>query len=371
MKKSDTKGKGNAPPKKTPKTSAGHRQRLRERFLKSGLSGFHDYEVIELLLTLGTPRRDCKQSAKDAVKEFKNFPGVIEASTEELCKIKGIGPKNLIGLRLIKAVADRYLQLRLIDKDPIRNTNDLFDYLFHNLKDRSRESFSVVYLDAKNKVITSETLFQGTLTASSVYPREVVRSAIAKNAASLIFCHNHTSGDPEPSAADHAITRQLIFSCQMIGISVHDHIVIGENYNYYSFAKNRLIEKYTDEFSKITIAKSVNEDAARTNIIDNAKVNIEDKKSKTKQSNKKVGQDMNEKPECFGNLETVFPMKDDGLRMSPESCMQCPDKTECLRTAIVGPDGNGLKEERLDRAYDAGNVGFFERWSRKKKLNRK
>ena len=180
-----------------PHKGKGHRQRLKERFLASGLSGFADYEVIELLLTLATPRKDCKDAAKAALKRFQTFQNVFESSTQELCEVKGIGPKNVFGIKLIHAVANRYLEKKLTSKDPVTNSKELFDYLNHSIRDKSRECFYVVFLDAKNKVITTRMLFQGTLTSSSVYPREVVLAALNHNAAALIFAHNHPSGDPE------------------------------------------------------------------------------------------------------------------------------------------------------------------------------
>jgi DNA repair protein RadC len=225
----------------------GHRQRLRDRFLFSGLSGFHDYEVIELLLTLATPRKDCKDAAKAALKRFKTLQGVLEASPKELCDVPGIGPKNSLGIKLIKAVADRHLAKRLIHKDPIHNSKALFDYLYHTIRDRDRESFMVIYLDAKNRVQWTETLFEGTLTASSVYPREVVRSALDHRAAALIFAHNHPSGDPHPSDADVSLTRQLVFACRVMGIGVHEHLVIGDN-RYFSFADHGYIAGMNREF---------------------------------------------------------------------------------------------------------------------------
>jgi DNA repair protein RadC len=171
----------------------GHRERLREKFLHSGLSGFHDYEVIELLLTLATPRKDCKDAAKSVLKRFKTLQGVLEASAKELCEVDGIGPKNLFGVKLITAVADRYLEKRLLEKDNVSNSKELFDYLYYSMRDKNRECFKVIYLDAKNRVIETETLFKGTLTASSVYPREVVAAAMNHHAAALIFAHNHPS----------------------------------------------------------------------------------------------------------------------------------------------------------------------------------
>ncbi len=225
----------------------GHRERLREKFLSSGLSGFHDYEVIELLLTLATPRKDCKDAAKASLKRFKTLQGVFEASSTALCEVPGIGPKNLLGIKLIKAVANRYLEKRLIHKDPLNNSRELFDYLYHSIREKSRECFNVLFLDAKNRVVASETLFEGTLTASSVYPREVILAALNHHAAALIFAHNHPSGDPKPSTEDISITRQLIFACRVIGITVHEHLIIGDN-RYFSFADQGYIARMNREF---------------------------------------------------------------------------------------------------------------------------
>jgi DNA repair protein RadC len=224
----------------------GHRHRLREKFLSAGLAGFHDYEVIELLLTLGTPRKDCKDAAKAALSRLKTLQGVLEAGVQELCRVPGIGPKNMIGIRLVRAVAERYLEKRLVLKDPIHNSRELFDYLYHGMRDKGRECFKVIYLDAKNRVIDAATLFEGTLTASAVYPREVVAAAIENRAAALIFAHNHPSGDPDPSSEDVAITRQLVFACQVMGITVHEHIVIGDG-RYFSFADQGYIGRMTRE----------------------------------------------------------------------------------------------------------------------------
>ena len=230
---------------------AGHRQRLRERFLAGGLEGFHDYEVIELLLTLATPRKDCKNSAKAVLKRFKTLQGVFEASPRELCQISGIGPKNLFGIKLIKAVADRYLEKKLIHKDAINDSRTLFDYLHHHIGDKRRESFKVIFLNAKNQVIAADTISEGTLTASSVYPREVILAALSHDAAALIFAHNHPSGDPKPSSEDLAVTRQLVFAGKVMGMVVHEHIIIGDNH-YFSFADQGYIERMNREFEKLT-----------------------------------------------------------------------------------------------------------------------
>ncbi|MDX9819018.1 MAG: DNA repair protein RadC [Desulfococcus multivorans] len=227
----------------------GLRRRLRERFLNSGLSGFHDYEVIELLLTLATPRRDCKEIAKAALKRFKTLQGVLEASPGELCEIDGLGPVNIFGIRLIKEVADRFLKERMLGKDPIRNAREVFDYLYYNMKDKHRERFKVIYLDVRNQILAAETLFEGTLTSGAVYPREVVQQALTHRAAALIFAHNHPSGDPKPSPEDVAITRQLLFACKVVGITVHEHLVIGDN-RYFSFADEGYIADMNREFER-------------------------------------------------------------------------------------------------------------------------
>ena len=222
-------------PKKAANKSAGHRQRLRDRFLKSGLDGFADYEVIELLLTLGTPRKDRKDAAKAALNRFKTLPGVLDATPADLGQVPGIGPINLFGLKLVPAVSRRYLQQRLEGKTPLTNSRELFDYLNHTIRDKKRECFVAIYLDAKNRVIADEVLFTGTLTASAVYPREVVGAALAHTAAAVIFAHNHPSGDPAPSPDDMAITRKLVQACSLMGITVHEHLIIGTE-GYFSFA---------------------------------------------------------------------------------------------------------------------------------------
>jgi DNA repair protein RadC len=232
---------------------AGHRGRLRERFLTGGLEGFLDYEVVELLLTLATPRKDCKEAAKRAMVRFKTLPGVLEADPGELQEVPGIGPKNLLGLKLIKAVADRFLAKKVVGREVICNSAELFAYLNSTIRDKSRECFVAVFLDTKNRVIAMETLFEGTLTASSVYPREVVRAALQHHAAALIFAHNHPSGEPRPSAEDRAITRQLVFAGRIMGISVHEHLIIGDS-RYFSFADQGYIARMNAEFDGGAIA---------------------------------------------------------------------------------------------------------------------
>jgi DNA repair protein RadC len=236
--------------RKTRHKGEGHRARLREKFLTSGLDGFLDYEVIELLLTLATPRKDCKDEAKAALKRFKTLQGVIEAPAEQLQEIKGIGPRNIFGIKFVHAVAGRYLKKRLVKKDAIRSSTELFDYLYLTLRDKKREIFQVVFLDAQNRIITIETLSEGTLTASSVYSREVVNAALRHHAAGLFLVHNHPSGEPRPSREDRLITRQLIHACRVMGITVHEHLIIGDN-TYFSFADHGHIAELNREYEDL------------------------------------------------------------------------------------------------------------------------
>ncbi len=218
-----------------PNPNEGHRGRLRERFLKAGLAGFHDYEIIELLLTLGTPRRDCKQQAKEALKKFGSLRGVLEAETIDLQEIKGIGPINSFSLKLIQEVARKFLKEKAIKRPSCQTPKEVFDYLYHSMRDLKVEVFKVIFLDSRNRIIEIEDLFKGTLNKSAIYPREIMKKAISYNAISLIFAHNHPSGDPEPSDNDKEITKDLISSGKTMDIRVLDHIIIGDN-KYYSFS---------------------------------------------------------------------------------------------------------------------------------------
>ena len=228
----------------------GHRKRLRERFLQGGLSGFHDYEIIELLLTLATPRKDCKDAAKAALKQFGTLQGVLDASGRELTEVEGIGPRNMLGIRLIKAIAERYLEMRLHEKVPLNHSQALFDYLDGSLRGRRREEFKALFLDAKNHLLAVKTLAQGTVTAASVYPQEVVRAALDHHAAALIVAHNHPSGDPRPSSEDIALTRKLLFAAKVLGITLHEHLIVGEG-RYFSFADEGHIARLNAEFDTV------------------------------------------------------------------------------------------------------------------------
>ena len=233
-------------------THTGHRKRLREKFLKSGLSGFHDYEIVELLLTLGAPRKDCKSQAKEAIKRFKSLRGVLAASPEELQQIKGIGPHSAFGIKLMQEVAREFLKERIMDRPFYKSPQEIFDYLYHAMRDLKKEIFKVIYLNSQNQIMETVDLFQGTVNSSSVSPREVIEGAFKHNAVSLIFVHNHPSGNPEPSASDKELTRELVYAGKIMRLNVLDHIVIGDN-RYFSFANEGLIDEYETDFLNLKL----------------------------------------------------------------------------------------------------------------------
>jgi DNA repair protein RadC len=225
----------------------GHRKRLREKFLKSGLAAFHDYEIVELLLTLGSPRKDCKPQAKEAIKRFKTLRGVLEASAEELQQIDGIGPHSVFGIKLVQEAAREFLKEKLIDKTVYKSAQEIFDYLYHSLRDLKKEVFKVIYLNSQNQILEIEDLPAGTVNSSFVSPREIIAGAIRHNATALIFVHNHPSGNPEPSKTDKDLTRDLVYAGGIMHIKVLDHIIIGDN-KYTSLAGDGLISEYEMDF---------------------------------------------------------------------------------------------------------------------------
>lgn len=222
------------------KACLGHRHRLRTKFLKSGLDGFHDYEVIELLLTLGTPRKDCKIQAKALLAKFKSLRGVLDAEPDELQKVKGIGPNNYFGIKLFQEVSRQYLKSHIIQKRFCRSARDVSDYFKQTMRGLKKEVFKVLFLDGANRITGEEEIARGTVNASCVFPREVMESALRNKAAALIFLHNHPSGNEQPSNEDKTVTQDLKSAAQVLQIKVLDHIIIG-NQKCFSFAEAGLI----------------------------------------------------------------------------------------------------------------------------------
>lgn len=232
------------------KKGEGHRQRLRKKFTEGGLERFSDDEVVEFLLTLGTPRKDVKTQAREALKKFGSLSGVLSAPSSKLTAIKGVGPKSALYLNLVHQVAGRYLRDRAKNKNFFCSSKAVFDYLFHTMRDIKREVFKVLFLNRKNELISDNDVFYGSLTGSVVYPREIMVLALEKKAAALVFVHNHPSGDPAPSLEDRKLTRDLVFASKLLMIQVLDHVVIGNN-TYFSFADEGLIQSFNKEYEQL------------------------------------------------------------------------------------------------------------------------
>lgn len=231
------------------KRGVGHRHRLRGKFMEGGLERFSDEEVVEFLLTLGTPRKDVKIQAREALKIFGSLSETLAAPLEKLTEIKGIGPKNALYLNLIHQVARRYLRDKAKGKAFFSSSKAVFDYLFHSMRHLKREVFKVLFLNRKNELIMDQDVFLGSLTGSAVYPREIMTLALEYGAAALVFVHNHPSGDSTPSLEDRKLTRDLVWSSQLLMIQVLDHVIIGHN-AYYSFADEGLIKGFTKEYEQ-------------------------------------------------------------------------------------------------------------------------
>jgi DNA repair protein RadC len=191
-------------------------------------------------LKLADNRRDQKITAKLLLNTFKSLRGVLEASPEQLKKIKGIGDANIFGLKLVQSVARRYLKEQIIGENYIQSSENVLDYLRHNLRDRGREVFLVVLLNGRNQVLDIVELFEGTLTTSAVYPREVIKLILEKDAAAVIFVHNHPSGNPNPSKDDQNLTLKLKAACATIDVQLHDHLIIAGN-EYTSMADKGMV----------------------------------------------------------------------------------------------------------------------------------
>jgi len=231
------------------KRGLGHRNRLREKFIEGGIDRFSDEEIIEFLLTLGTPRKDVKLQARQAIKKFGSLSGTLSAPISELTEIKGIGTKNALYLSLVHQVAGRYLRDKAKGNIFLNSSKAVFDFLFHSMRDLKREVFKVLLLNRKNELLMDQDVFLGSLTGSAVYPREIMTLALEQKAASLVFVHNHPSGDPSPSPEDRDLTKSLVWCSKLLMIQVLDHIIIGNN-AYYSFADEGIINLFTKEYEQ-------------------------------------------------------------------------------------------------------------------------
>ena len=231
--------------------SSGHRARLKEKYLALGLDGLTDEEVVELLLTLANPRKDCKPMARELMKRFKGLRGVLSAEPEELTRVNGLGSKNILPLRLIRDAAGRYLKTRLRGRDFLKSTREVFDYLYYTLRDRKTEVFLVLYLDVRNGVMELEEVFQGGVSGSYIDVQVVLRRALALGAAKIVCAHNHPSGRPSPSEGDTRVTRELAFAARAVGLHLVDHLIVGEN-TYHSFSEAGEIRRLELEYDGLS-----------------------------------------------------------------------------------------------------------------------
>lgn len=209
---------------------AGHRQRVRERFLRVGGDALEDYELLELALQLVIPRKDTKGLAKALLREFGSFSGVFNASEARLAKIKGLGETSIAHIKVIQAVAARFGRDRIDAEQPILSSwSQLIDYCRSQMAFESIEQFRILFLDKKNRLIADEVQQTGTVDHTPVYPREVIKRSLELSATALILVHNHPSGDPSPSSADVRMTREISDIAKPLGITLHDHIIIGKS----------------------------------------------------------------------------------------------------------------------------------------------
>lgn len=216
----------------------GHRQRLRERFSRTGFEGFSDYESLELLLFYAIPRRDVKPIAKDLIKKFRTLRGVLDAPHDELATVKGVSEGAATFIRAIKECAGLYLRQRLMgEASVISGTGALIDYCNSVMSGLKDEQFRAIYLNSTNSVIGDEAIQEGTVNQSVVYPRKVMERALKHGATALIFVHNHPGGSCRPSRDDELITKELIKVAKALDMTVHDHLIICAG-GYYSFREH-------------------------------------------------------------------------------------------------------------------------------------
>jgi DNA repair protein RadC len=218
----------------------GHRERLRKKFTDSGIGAFHDYEVLELLLSYAIPRRDVKPLAKNLLKHFGSLKGVMDATQRELETVTGIGRQTANLINLVKDLGTLYLKEKAKEKYQVTCTKELLDYCRSKMGGLKDEQFHVIYLDAQNKIIETEIIQEGIVNQAVVYPRKVLENALTQKASAIILVHNHPSGHIKPSDADIRLTKTIQETAKVLDILVHDHLIIGEN-RFFSFREEGLM----------------------------------------------------------------------------------------------------------------------------------
>jgi DNA repair protein RadC len=215
----------------------GHRQRIKEKYEKSGMDGWHDYEVLELALSYAIPRKDTKPIAKDLLSKFRSLNAVLDADIKEFETVKGISKHSALFLRFLKDVSVLYMEKGILGRDLLSSPKVVFDYLKVALKGLADEEFKMLFLDSRNQLIAMETLQAGTVNRSVVFPRKVVERALYHHAVGVIVAHNHPAGSLEPSVEDQDITRAIQDALKTVDIKLLDHIIIGGN-EYFSFKES-------------------------------------------------------------------------------------------------------------------------------------
>jgi DNA repair protein RadC len=206
-----------------------HRRRLRERFMFGGSAAMPDYELLELVLFRSIPRQDVKPLARTLIDTFGDFNRVLTAPQERLRDIKGVGDTVITDLKILEACAHRMARARVMQRHAISGWDALVDYCHTTMAHRETEQFRVFYLDRKNVLIADEEQAKGTVDHVPVYPREVAKRALELNASALIVVHNHPSGDPTPSQLDIDMTNRIQDACTALGLTLHDHLIIGKS----------------------------------------------------------------------------------------------------------------------------------------------
>jgi len=229
------------------KDSQGHRERIKEKFLKNGIDGFAEYEILELLLTYCIPRKDTKPIAKELLNKFKSLDNVFKADFDKLSAIDGLGKNSIAFLKLIGDLPsiiykDELKNKKLVDKETLKISNKdvLLKYLRNKIGYEEIEKFYVLYLSSSNEVIEFEENSVGTLDRSSVYPREIYKKIINLNAKSIILAHNHPSDNITPSKCDIELTNEIAKGLKNFGALLIEHIIITKN-SYFSFLEEGLI----------------------------------------------------------------------------------------------------------------------------------
>ena len=210
-----------------PPDHAGHRARLRQRLLDRGGEGLLDHELVEYLLALAIPRRDTKPLAKALLAEFGGIGGLFTADADALMRVSGMGETSAAALKIVQASALRMLRAEASTQPILASWQALTDYLHVDMAHRATERVRVLHLNTRNMLIRDEVMSDGSIDEAAVYVREVIRRAIDLGSAGIILVHNHPSGDPAPSRADIDITRKVAEAGKRLGISLHDHIIIG------------------------------------------------------------------------------------------------------------------------------------------------